>query len=95
METIFDKMSPWYFVFLFVIVSLPGLVSMHISRLLFPCQDIDWKTAFQESIFWGSLNLAIMGTFFCYVLTIFTDVSVSYKWVLAALGIPSFIPYPF
>ena len=60
-EIIFEKANIWHFVFLFVAVSLPGLVSMHVYRLLFAHHDIDWKTAFQESIFWGALNLAIVG----------------------------------
>ena len=91
LEIIFEKASFWHLIFLFIAVSLPGLVSMHVYRLLFAHHDIDWKTAFQESIFWGSLNLAVMGTPAYFVLTCLHGTPIWLQWLTFAVGIPLFV----
>ena len=91
LEIIFEKAHFWHLIFLFIAVSLPGLVSMHVYRLLFAHHDIDWKTAFQESIFWGSLNLAALGTPVYFALTRFPDMVTWQQWLTSAVGIPLFV----
>ena len=94
LEVVFEKAEAWHLVFLFVVVCLPGLVSMHVYRLLFAYHDIDWKSAFQESIFWGSLNLAIVAfatSPIYFILTFFFDMSGCLNWLFFALGIPFFV----
>lgn len=44
---------------LFVLLVLPGLVSMHVYRWVMPARDIDWKTALVEALFYGTLNFGI------------------------------------
>ena len=87
-EIIFEKASLWHLIFLFIAVSLPGLVSMYAYRLLFAHHDMDWTTAFQESFFWGSLNLAILGTPAYFILTCFSTMAIWQKWTISAIGIP-------
>jgi hypothetical protein len=91
LEMIFEKASLWHLVFLFIAVSLPGLVSMHVYRLVFAHHDIDWKTAFQESVFWGAINLAIVATPVYAILTCFPDLPTWLQWIVSAIGIPFFV----
>ncbi|MGL6225486.1 MAG: DUF6338 family protein [Thermoguttaceae bacterium] len=86
-EAVFEKMSIGHLVLLFVVISLPGLVSMHAYRLVLPHRDMDWKTAFQESIFWGSLNFAFAFPL-CYVLTYFLGKP---EWLIFGVGPPVFL----
>lgn len=44
---------------LFVLLVVPGLISIHVYRLLMPAKDIDWKTVSVEALFYSSLNFAI------------------------------------
>ena len=44
---------------LFFILVLPGLVSMHVYRLVMPASDIDWKTSLLEAFFYGGLNFGL------------------------------------
>ena len=94
LEMVFEKASFWHLVFLFVAVSLPGLVSMHAYRLVFAHHDIDWKTAFQESVFWGSLNLAVFAIFtipIYGILTYFSAMPTCLLWIVSAIAVPFFV----
>jgi len=44
---------------LFILFVFPGLISMHIYRLLLPAKDIDWKTVVVQASFYSSLNFAL------------------------------------
>lgn len=44
---------------LFVIFVFPGLVSMHMYRLLMPAREVQWSTAIFEGIFYSIINFAI------------------------------------
>ena len=44
---------------LFVLFVFPGLISMHIYRLLLPAKDIDWKNVVVQALFYSSLNFAL------------------------------------
>jgi hypothetical protein len=94
LEMVFEKAGFWQLIFLFIAVSLPGLVSMHVYRLVFAHHDLDWKTAFQESVFWGLLNLAIFAVFAIPVygvLTCFSGMPTYLMWIVLTLAIPFFI----
>jgi hypothetical protein len=45
---------------LFMLLVVPGLISIHIYRLLMPARDIDWKTVSVEALFYSSLNFAFL-----------------------------------
>lgn len=45
---------------LFMLLVVPGLISIHIYRLLMPAKDIDWKTVGVEALFYSSLNFAFL-----------------------------------
>ncbi len=49
----FDSMT------LFILFVVPGLISMHIYRLIFPARDIDWKNVTTEALFYSCLNFAL------------------------------------
>lgn len=44
---------------LFILFVVPGLISMHIYRLIFPAGDIDWKNATIQALFYSSINLGL------------------------------------
>ena len=44
---------------LFLVLVVPGLISMHIYRLIFAAKDIDWKHGLVQGLFYSSLNLVI------------------------------------
>lgn len=44
---------------LFILLVFPGLISMHIYRLLMPAKDIDWKNAIIEALFYSSINFGL------------------------------------
>ena len=44
---------------LFVLLVFPGLVSMHVYRILMPARDIDWKNAVIEALFYSTLNFGL------------------------------------
>ena len=44
---------------LFLVMVVPGLISMHVYRLLFAAKEIDWKSGLVQALFYSSLNLAI------------------------------------
>ena len=44
---------------LFLVLVVPGLISMHIYRLLFAAKEIDWKNGLVQALFYSSLNLVI------------------------------------
>lgn len=44
---------------LFIIFILPGLISMHIYRLLIPARRIDWSNVLFEGLFYSSVNFAL------------------------------------
>ncbi|WP_028316007.1 DUF6338 family protein [Desulfatibacillum aliphaticivorans] len=52
---------------LFVLLVFPGLISLHIYRLLMPTKDVDWKTVTFEGLFYSALNFAL-----CLPLIIYT-----------------------
>jgi hypothetical protein len=58
-ELIFDKLTASQLVLLFAFIVFPGLVSMHVYRLIFPTKRIEWQTAIFEASFWGSINLLV------------------------------------
>ena len=43
---------------LFLVLVVPGLISMHVYRLLFAAREIDWKGGLVQALFYSSLNLA-------------------------------------
>ncbi|MBF0495538.1 MAG: hypothetical protein HQK58_03020 [Deltaproteobacteria bacterium] len=45
---------------MFVLLVLPGLISMHIYRLLMPAKDMDWKNSLLEGLFYSTLNFALL-----------------------------------
>ncbi len=44
---------------LFLVLVVPGLISMHVYRLLFAAREIDWKGGLVQALFYSSLNLAV------------------------------------
>ena len=44
---------------LFLVLALPGLISMHVYRLLFAAAPVDWKGGLLQALFYSSLNLAL------------------------------------
>lgn len=44
---------------LFLVLVVPGLISMHVYRLLFAAREIDWKGGLIQALFYSSLNLAV------------------------------------
>ena len=44
---------------LFILLVFPGLLSMHIYRLIMPAKDIDWKHALTEALFYSSINFGL------------------------------------
>lgn len=44
---------------LFLVMVVPGLISMHVYRLLFAAKEIDWKSGLVQALFYSSLNLAV------------------------------------
>ncbi len=44
---------------LYLVLLVPGLISMHIYRLLFAAKEIEWKNGLLQGLFYGSLNLVI------------------------------------
>ncbi len=45
---------------LFILLVLPGFISMKIYRLLMPAKEIDWKNSIVEAIFYSSINFALI-----------------------------------
>lgn len=43
----------------FIAVVFPGLISMHIYRMIMPTRRIDWGKSFQEGLFYGALNFGM------------------------------------
>lgn len=41
---------------LFLVMIVPGLISMHVYRLLFAAREIDWKNGLVQALFYSSLN---------------------------------------
>jgi len=46
-------------VVLFMLFILPGLISIHIYRLLLPAKDIDWKNVTVQALFYSCLNFVV------------------------------------
>ena len=44
---------------LFLVLIVPGLISMHIYRLLFAAKEIEWKHGLVQGLFYSCLNLVI------------------------------------
>lgn len=44
---------------LFILLVFPGLVSMHIYRILMPAREIDWKHSLVEGLFYSTLNFGL------------------------------------
>ncbi len=44
---------------LFLVLVVPGLISMHVYRVLFAAREIDWKGGLVQALFYSSLNLAV------------------------------------
>ena len=44
---------------LFLVLVVPGLITMNIYRLLFASEKMDWKDALVQALFYSSLNLAV------------------------------------
>lgn len=44
---------------LFILIAFPGLISMHIYRLMMPARAIEWSTALLEGLFYSVVNFAI------------------------------------
>ena len=44
---------------LFLVLALPGLISMHVYRLFFAAAPVDWKGGLLQALFYSSLNLAL------------------------------------
>ena len=44
---------------LFLILVVPGLISMHMYRFLFAAREIDWKGGLVQALFYSSLNLVV------------------------------------
>lgn len=44
---------------LLIVLVFPGLVSMHVYRLIMPARAIDWSSAILEGIFYSILNFAL------------------------------------
>jgi hypothetical protein len=53
-----ELLSNEKFILLIVFV-LPGLISMHVYRLLMPARVIDWSSAILEGMFYSILNFAL------------------------------------
>jgi hypothetical protein len=43
----------------FVLLVFPGLISMHVYRLLMPARLIEWKSAIIESFFYSAVNFTL------------------------------------
>lgn len=44
---------------LFLVLVVPGLISMHMYRFLFAAREIDWKGGLVQALFYSSLNLVV------------------------------------
>ncbi len=44
---------------LFVVLVFPGLVSMHVYRILMPARDIEWKNSLIEGLFYSTVNFGL------------------------------------
>lgn len=44
---------------LFILLVFPGLISMHIYKLLMPARDIDWGSATAEALFYSAINFSL------------------------------------
>ena len=44
---------------LFIVLILPGLISMQVYRMMMPSRALDWGTAALEGLFYGILNLIL------------------------------------
>jgi hypothetical protein len=59
LDPVFDKLSMSQLLLLLMLVVFPGLVSMHVYRLISPAKAIEWQTAVLEASFWGTVNVSI------------------------------------
>jgi len=61
---------------LFVILVFPGLISMHIYRLLLPARLVDWKNALLEAAFYSAVNFGLCFPLLAFL--IFSDIVVTH-----------------
>ena len=52
---------------LFLIFVFPGLISMHIYRLLMPARSIEWKSSIIEGLFFSITNFALLLPFIVFI----------------------------
>lgn len=52
---------------LFILFIFPGLISMHVYRLLMPAKRIDWKTSLFEGLFYSGVNFALLLPVIIYI----------------------------
>lgn len=52
---------------LFILFIFPGLISMHVYRLLMPAKRIDWKTSLLEGLFYSGINFALLLPIIIYI----------------------------
>ena len=44
---------------LYMVFVVPGLISMHVYRLLFAARDVDWKGGLLQALYYSSLNMVV------------------------------------
>jgi hypothetical protein len=63
-ESLLDKYSVLLLILYFI---LPGLIAMHVYRLVFPAKAIQWQNILVESTFWGTIIFLFI-SFFAFLL---------------------------
>jgi hypothetical protein len=58
-DSIFNKLTISQLLLLLTFIVFPGLVSMHVYRLIFPTKAIEWQNAILEASFWGTVNFLV------------------------------------
>ncbi len=51
----------------FILLVFPGLISMHIYRLLIPARRIDWSNVLFEGLFYSGINFALLSPFIIFL----------------------------
>jgi len=59
-------------VLLFVLVVFPGLISIHVYRVIMPARPLDWTTALLQGVFYSTVNF-ILGMPVAYLLVFGRD----------------------
>lgn len=88
-ESIIQSLTYEQMVAIVLLILFPGIVFMHILRLFFAIDKINWSTGLMESAFWGTINFVLVS-----IVGVFIPLGSNSLWLMVSLFVLPFVVPP-